>query len=107
LDAAPKHKPDGTHGLLWTGKFGGEVEKRLPLFDFSKITETRLLHALFRDYCILCSLYILEPCDIQYRKDKTYGLGRDVLIKNIAVPLVQLAEKLDTKPFMEYSLCYA
>jgi indoleamine 2,3-dioxygenase len=107
MDEAPRTKNDGSHGLLWSGKFGETAEKELPLFDFSKITDTRLLHALHRDYTLMCSFYILEPCDIEYRKSKTYGLGRSKLTKNIAVPLVQLAEKLDAKPFLEYSLGYA
>lgn len=55
----------------------------------------------------MASAYLLEPCDIQYRKDKTYGLGRQSLPANIAVPLVQAAEKIGQRPFMEYALSYA
>lgn len=55
----------------------------------------------------MASAYLLEPCDILYRKTGDYGLGRSVLPKNIAVPLVQVAEKIGAKPFMEYALSYA
>lgn len=36
-----------------------------------------------------------------------YGLGRSVLPQNIAVPLVQVAQMIGAKPFMEYALSYA
>lgn len=63
--------------------------------------------ALYRDLTFVASAYLLEPCDIQYRKDKSYGLGRQVLPRNIAVPLNQAAEKIGQRPFMEYALSYA
>lgn len=63
--------------------------------------------ALFRDYTFWASAYLLEPCNILYRKKADYGLGRPTLPRNIAVPLVKLAEKLNAKPFMEYALSYA
>jgi indoleamine 2,3-dioxygenase len=63
--------------------------------------------ALYRDYTFVASAYLLEPCDLLYRKTGDYGLGRSVLPKNIAVPLVQVAEKIGAKPFMEYALSYA
>jgi len=63
--------------------------------------------ALYRDLTFVASAYLLEPCDIQFRKDGTYGLGRQTLPKNIAVPLVQAAEKIGQRPFMEYALSYA
>jgi indoleamine 2,3-dioxygenase len=65
-----------------------------------------ILIALFRDYTFLASSYLLEPCDIMYRKKKDYGLGRDILPKNIAIPLTIVANKLNAFPFMEYALSY-
>lgn len=44
---------------------------------------------------------------MKYRKDGDYGLGRDRLPANVAVPLVQVANKINAKPFMEYALSYA
>jgi indoleamine 2,3-dioxygenase len=41
------------------------------------------------------------------RAKGSYGLGRDVLPKQLAVPLVQIAEKIQAKPFMEYAMSYA
>jgi indoleamine 2,3-dioxygenase len=40
-----------------------------------------LIGALFRDYTFICSAYILEPCDLNWRKSGEYGLGRDRLPK--------------------------
>lgn len=60
-----------------------------------------ILTALFRDYTFAASAYLLEPCDILYRSQSDYGLGRKVLPKNIAVPLVKVSNKINSKPFME------
>jgi indoleamine 2,3-dioxygenase len=56
---------------------------------------------LFRDYTFAASAYLLEPCDIMYKRKDDYGLGRQVLPKNIAVPLAKVSEKINSKPFME------
>lgn len=66
-----------------------------------------MLAALYRDYTFIASSYLLEPCDMKYRKDGDYGLGRDRLPANVAVPLVHVANKINAKPFMEYALSYA
>ncbi|BEJ17682.1 hypothetical protein CspHIS471_0610830 [Cutaneotrichosporon sp. HIS471] len=100
-------KKDGKPGLLMTGEFGAAVDRDLPEYDISKVTDGELLSALYRDLTFVASAYLLEPCDLQYRKDKTYGLGRQTLPRNIAVPLHQAAEKIGQRPFMEYALSYA
>ncbi|TPX58786.1 hypothetical protein PhCBS80983_g02902 [Powellomyces hirtus] len=105
------HQP----GLLATGDFGPAVKDELPLYDVSSETDPRVLTALFRDYTFAASAYLLEPCDLHNRQrgqvagggDGTYGLGRSVLPKNLAVPMVQVAAKLGAKPFMEYAQSYA
>lgn len=63
--------------------------------------------ALFRDYTFWASAYLLEPCDFQFRRDGTYGLGRQTLPRNIAVPLNKIAQRINAKPFMEYAMSYA
>lgn len=103
----PLHLKGNKKGLLWTGDFGAAVDAELPQYDVSRITDSRLLTALFRDYTFAASAYLLEPCDIQFRKDKTYGLGRNVLPRNLAVPLYQVAEKMGAYPFMEYAQSYS
>ncbi|KAI8979559.1 hypothetical protein BDF20DRAFT_870305 [Mycotypha africana] len=107
LQRMPLRRADGTPGLLASGQFGDAVRDELPLYDVDSITDQRLLSALFRDYTFAASAYLLEPCDILYRAAKDYGHGRKVLPKNIAVPLHKVAEKIQSKPFMEYALSYA
>ncbi|CAG8496327.1 6833_t:CDS:10, partial [Scutellospora calospora] len=106
LQKMPIRLPNGEQGLLAKGKLG-EAVKDLPLYDVSSISDQRLLSALFRDYTFLASAYLLEPCDIMYREKKDYGLGRQILPKNIAVPLNNVAKKLYAFPFMEYTLSYS
>jgi len=109
LQRMPIKRRDGSEGLLKTGKFGDAVQKELPDYskEIEKITDTQLLTALFRDYTFAASAYLLEPCDIEYRKSQKYGLGRDVLPRNLAVPLNIVAKKIGARPFMEYALSYA
>ncbi|KAF9180577.1 hypothetical protein BGZ50_006136 [Haplosporangium sp. Z 11] len=106
LQKMPLTLKDGSKGLLAQGKFG-EACKSLPQYDLSNVEDSELLSALYRDYTFVASAYLLEPCDLLYRKTGEYGLGRQILPKNIAVPLVQVAEKIGAKPFMEYALSYA
>lgn len=84
LQRMPLNLPDGKPGLLAQGKFGDAVEKELPLIDVSKITDSALLTALFRDYTFAASAYLLEPCDLNIRKTGNYGLGRELLPKQLA-----------------------
>lgn len=64
--------------------------------------------ALFRDYTFWASAYLLEPCHQHLlRHGDSYGLGRELLPRNIAVPLCKLAARLGMRPFMEYATSYA
>jgi indoleamine 2,3-dioxygenase len=54
----------------------------------------------------MASEYLLEPCDIAFRKTKDYGTAREVLPKNVAVPLVSMAKRIGCFPFLEYSHAY-
>lgn len=53
----------------------------------SDVKDYELANALFRDYTYICSAYILEPCDLNWRKSGEYGLGRPRLPKQVAIPL--------------------
>lgn len=109
LQRMPIKTKDGKQGLLWHGTFGDAVMKELPDYtaEVEKVEDSKLLTALFRDYTFATSCYLLEPCDLQYRIDKTYGLGRQVLPRKLAVPLSIIAKKLGARPYMEYALSYA
>ncbi|KAI9472484.1 MAG: hypothetical protein EXX96DRAFT_584327 [Benjaminiella poitrasii] len=107
LQRMPMQLFDGSPGLLASGQFGDAVRDELPLYEMDNINDQRLLSALFRDYTFAASAYLLEPCDILYRAKGDYGLGRKALPMNIAVPLTKVAQKIHSKPFMEYALSYA
>ena len=95
LTRMPIKKADGAPGLLATCDLGPIVEKELP--DLSEAIEKYkddlpLMNALYRDYSFLASAYLLEPCHGRFMKGEPYGLARDVLPANIAVPIVKVAE---------------
>ncbi|CAO3686796.1 unnamed protein product [Umbelopsis ramanniana] len=107
LQRMPIRCRDGSPGLLAHGQFGDAVMSELPVYNVDDIQDNQLLSALFRDYTFAASAYLLEPCDIMYRSKDDYGLGRQILPENIAVPLVKVSEKIHSKPFMEYALSYS
>ena len=51
------------------GEFGDRILSDLPLYDVSDIEESHLLSGLFRDYTFAASAYLLEPCDLSFRKN--------------------------------------
>ncbi|KAJ1999206.1 hypothetical protein GGI04_004669, partial [Coemansia thaxteri] len=97
---------DGTYGLLHSGRFGERIERELPLYDVGFIFDGRILSALFRDYTFLASAYLLEPCDIQFRLARNYGLARRILPANIAVPLETIAMRLNSSAYLEHSMSF-
>lgn len=109
LQRMPLSRPDmgGQPGLLADGSFGPAVDKELPVLEVDDIKDSRTLMALFRDYTFAASAYLLEPCDIMNRKKGEYGLGRQILPKNLAVPLSKVSAKIGARPFMEYAQSYA
>ncbi|KAI1620400.1 indoleamine 2,3-dioxygenase [Exophiala viscosa] len=121
LDDMPVVKADGTPGLLAKFALGPLIDSgALPdlthhldnlrildgaghRYDLEAVT------ALFRDYSFLASSYLLEPCWETWSKDNNagYGLGRPILPRCIAAPLVAAADILDIPPFMSYAASYA
>ncbi|PWN86919.1 hypothetical protein FA10DRAFT_269995 [Acaromyces ingoldii] len=106
---------DRSMGLLGTGDFGSAVLKELQpegrevqaVRAAIAKGDSRLISALFRDYCFATSAYLLEPVDVAYRKTGRYAPGRNRLPAQLAVPLKLLADELGHFPFMEYASSYA
>jgi len=108
LDRLRWNQPNGSEGLLAKHQFGEAIHSELTEIDFSETKEDMMLAiALYRDYCFLASAYLLEDCHHKWIKTGKYGLGRAMLPKQIAKPLVQLALIVQMKPFMEYNSGYA
>ena len=105
----PVTRMDGKPGLLFHGQLAAAVQAELPEYSAAAVAKAdqRLLAALYRDYTFLTSAYLLEPCDIEYRRSGNYGLGRDRLPANIARPLKAVSDRLQARPFMEYAMTYA
>jgi indoleamine 2,3-dioxygenase len=88
------------------------VDHELPDFmsEINKVDEMdyRLNAALFRDYSMLSSAYLLEECHLNYLKTKNYGIGMDYLPEKLAVPLKHLANRINYgQPLLEYAYGYA
>ena len=93
-------------------KLRSTVDTELPDFmsEIKKVDEMdyRLNAALFRDYSMLSSAYLLEDCHVNYRKTGDYGIGMDHLPEKLAVPMKALADRINYKqPLLEYAYGYA
>lgn len=106
LNDMPVAKADGTPGLLAKFKLGPLIDSGALPDLTSHLNDLRVkdgagdrydleaITALFRDYSFLASAYLLEPCWETWSKDNNagYGLGRAVLPRCIAAPLVEAAD---------------
>jgi indoleamine 2,3-dioxygenase len=95
LQRMPIKTLDGSPGLLATGSFGKVVQDELPDLTAAVMRHAYdmvLMTALYRDYSFVASAYLLEPCHEHYLRDGTYGLARDRLPSNVAVPLNTVAK---------------
>lgn len=50
--------------------------------------------ALLRDYMMLGSAYILEPCHLSYLATNNYGEGMSYMPEKIAVPMKFLCDRV-------------
>ena len=100
VEELPVVKLDGTPGLLASFKLGPAIDEgnALPdlMDDFDSLVaddgkpDLAAITAVFREYSFLASAYLLEPCWERTCKGfEGYGLGRQVLPKCIAGPLVK------------------
>jgi indoleamine 2,3-dioxygenase len=113
LEAMTYWQPDGTAtGLLAKNKLRSSVDTELPDFmsEIKKVdvNDYRLNAALFRDYSMMSSAYLLEDCHINYLKTGDYGIGMDYLPEKLALPMKFLADRINYKqPLLEYAYGYA
>ena len=102
----PIVKEDGTPGLLASYQLGPTIDLSDALPDLTDEIDKLVVAdedgkpdlvaatAIFRDYAFLASAYLLEPCWERWSKDSQqgYGLGRQVLPRNLAGPLCKTAK---------------
>jgi len=103
LEKMPIVKEDGTPGLLASYQLGPTIDLSDALPDLTNEIDNLVVDgkldlvaatAIFRDYAFLASAYLLEPCWERWSKDSQqgYGLGRQVLPRNLAGPLTKTAK---------------
>lgn len=95
LQRMPVRTLSGEPGLLAQSKLGDVVDNEFPdLTDYMDRYKEDLpmMNALYRDYSFLASAYLLEPCHERFLRGEDYGLGRQVLPRNIARPIARCAE---------------
>lgn len=110
LQRMPVRTLSGEPGLLAQSKLGDVVDNEFPdLTDYMDRYKEDLpmMNALYRDYSFLASAYLLEPCHERFLRGEDYGLGRQVLPRNIARPIARCADIAGFLPFMEYAGSYA
>ncbi|KAG5923565.1 hypothetical protein E4U61_003085 [Claviceps capensis] len=110
LQRMPVKTLSGEPGLLAHCKLGDAVLGGFPDLtdEMDKFKDDLpLMNALYRDYSFLASAYLLEPCHERFLRGEEYGLGRQVLPRNIARPIARCAEIAGFLPFMEYAGSYA
>lgn len=95
LQRMPVKTLSGEPGLLAQYELGNVVDKELP--DLTAAVDKYkdnlpLQNALYRDYSFLASAYLLEPCHHRFIKGEPYGLGRQVLPRQVAQPIARCAE---------------
>ncbi|KAG5915112.1 hypothetical protein E4U53_004527 [Claviceps sorghi] len=110
LQRMPVKTLSGEAGLLAHGTLGAAVDGELP--DLTEAMDKYkddlpVMNALYRDYSFLASAYLLEPCHERFVRGEEYGLGRQVLPRNIARPIARCAQVAGFLPFMEYAGSYA
>jgi len=102
------NQPNGSKGLLAKRHLGEAIEKELPEIDVSDINDKMIKLAILRDYSFLTSAYLLEECHHNYLKTgNSYGIGREIIPKNLAKPFVRIATELKMRPFLEYNSGYS
>lgn len=95
LQRMPVKTLSGEAGLLAHNKLGDVVDAGFPDLtdEMDKYKhDLPMMNALYRDYSFLASAYLLEPCHERFLRGEEYGLGRQVLPRNIARPIARCAE---------------
>lgn len=101
-ESLPVVKADGSPGLLANYQLGPTIDEAGALPDLNNDIDKLVtddgqpdlcaVTAAFRDYAFIASAYLLEPCwERSSNGLEGYGLGRQMLPKCIAGPLVKTA----------------
>ena len=109
LDAMPVVKEDGTNGYLhYPGQIHAAVAQ-LPNFieQVKQETDINVIQALYRGYAFLTSAYTLEPAFQHFRETGKYGKANTLLPAQVAQPLVEVSNRLQVFPWLDYHYGYS
>ena len=70
-------------------------------------TDVFILQALYRAYTFVTSGYTLELSYQEFIKNGNYGKARQILPVNISEPLVEVSNKLNVYPWLDYHYSYS
>jgi indoleamine 2,3-dioxygenase len=99
----------GGKGVLGTPNFIEQRVNSLPNYIelVKNETDTFILQALFRAYTFITSGYTLELAYQEFIKSGNYGKARNVLPINISEPLIEVSNKLQVYPWLDYHYAYS
>jgi indoleamine 2,3-dioxygenase len=87
------------------------VEKVKIVPDYSSVidkeTDIFVLQALYRAYTFVTSGFTLEQAYQEFLISGNYGIARQILPANIALPLVLVSNKLEAYPWLDYHYSYS
>ena len=70
-------------------------------------TDIFIIQSLYRAYSFITSAYLLEPSYQEFLETGDYGKARNVLPRNISEPYHIVAEKLNSKMWLDYHYAYS
>jgi indoleamine 2,3-dioxygenase len=70
-------------------------------------TDIFVIQALYRAYSFITSAYLLEKSYHEFLKTGNYGKARNVLPKQVSIPYNFVANKLDSKMWLDYHYAYS
>ena len=100
---------DGTTGILGNPNEIVNAVAQVPNYKEQVMEETDpfIIQALYRAYTFITSGYTLELSYQEFKISGNYGVARDVLPANIAEPLVEVSNKLNVYPWLDYHYAYS
>jgi indoleamine 2,3-dioxygenase len=75
--------------------------------EVKKEKDVFVLQALYRAYTFITSSYTLELSYQEFVKSGNYGKARTILPENISIPLVEVSDKLQVYPWLDYHYAYS
>ena len=109
INAMPIVKDNNEAGLLSKeGAFEKAIDNLPNLLPLVKEeTDPYLLQALFRAYAFFTSAYTLAPAHFEFLKNGKYGKAYNYLPPQIAQPFVEVSQKLEVFPWIDYHYAYS